>query len=88
LCYPEVEVQSMTDDEKDDRVDPVLQVLTEYEQKLKELHRTDQLAREAQRTFGALVTELERRGGVDRRAKARAERDRRGEKTPDGALVP
>jgi hypothetical protein len=78
----------MTDDEKDDPVDPVLEVLTEYEQKLKELHRTDQLAGEAQRTFGALVSELERRGGADRRAKRRSERDRRSEKIPDGVLVP
>src|SRR4051812_32671910 len=51
--------------------DPVLEVLTEYEEKLRTLHQNDRLAEEAQRTFGALVNELERRSGLDRRRKPR-----------------
>ena len=66
----------MTDHE-DDGVDPVLEVLTEYEQKLRILHQNDQLAGEAQRTFGALVTELERRSGQDRRRQGRVSGERR-----------
>jgi hypothetical protein len=61
----------------DDPADPVLEVLTEYEQKLRTLHQNDQLAEQAQRTFGALVNELERRSGVDRRKAPRQGTDRR-----------
>jgi hypothetical protein len=64
-------------DQEDDGVDPVLEVLTEYEQKLRILHQNDQLAGEAQRTFGALVSELERRSGQDRRRQGRASGERR-----------
>jgi hypothetical protein len=64
-------------DQEDDGVDPVLEVLTEYEQKLRVLHQNDQLAGEAQRTFGALVTELERRSGQDRRRQGRGSGERR-----------
>ena len=66
----------MTHDDKDP-ADPVLEVLTEYEEKLRTLHQNDRLAEEAQRTFGALVNELERRSGVDRRKIPRAGTDRR-----------
>jgi predicted nucleic acid-binding Zn ribbon protein len=66
----------MTDNE-DDPVDPVLEVLTEYEQKLRILRQNNQLAGEAHRTFGSLVHELERRSGVDRRAQPRPGADRR-----------
>jgi len=67
----------------------VLEVLTEYEQKLRTLHQNDQLAQEAQRTFGALVNELERRSGADRRKMPRAGNDRRiGQPRPAGQLVP
>jgi len=66
----------MTHDDNDP-ADPVLEVLTEYEQKLRTLHQNDQLAQEAQRTFGALVNELERRSGGDRRKIPRAGNDRR-----------
>jgi hypothetical protein len=75
--------------QKDDNPsDPVLEVLTEYEQKLRTLHQNDRLAEEAQRTFGALVTELERRSGLDRRRKARAGTDRRTGQPRAEALVP
>jgi hypothetical protein len=60
-----------------DPADPVLEVLTEYEQKLRTLHQNDRLAEEAQRTFGALVHELERRSGLDRRRKPRPGSERR-----------
>lgn len=60
-----------------DHVDPVLEVLTEYEQKLKVLQQNNQLAREAHRTFGSLVAELERRTTRDRRSSARAGINRR-----------
>ena len=63
-------------DEKDP-VDPVLEVLTEYEEKLRILHQNDQLNREAARTFGSLVADLERRTGGERRATARSTADRR-----------
>jgi hypothetical protein len=66
----------MTHDDNDP-ADPVLEVLTEYEQKLRTLHQNDQLAEQAQRTFGALVNELERRSGVDRRKSSRGGNDRR-----------
>jgi predicted nucleic acid-binding Zn ribbon protein len=62
---------------EDDPVDPVLEVLTEYEQKLRILRQNNQLAGEAHRTFGSLVHELERRSGVDRRAQPRPGVDRR-----------
>lgn len=64
-------------DKEDDPVDPVLEVLTEYEQKLRILRQNNQLAGEAHRTFGSLVHELERRSGVDRRAQPRPGADRR-----------
>ena len=67
----------MADD--NDPVDPVLEVLTEYEEKLRILHQNHQLDREAERTFGSLVTELERRTGGERRGTPRAGVDRRGE---------
>jgi hypothetical protein len=66
----------MSDDE-DEPVDPVLEVLTEYERKLRILEQNDQLEGEAQRTFGSLVDELERRTGRERREKAREDADRR-----------
>ena len=66
----------MTHDDNDP-ADPVLEVLTEYEQKLRALHQNDRLAEEAQRTFGALVHELERRSGIERRKIPRAGTDRR-----------
>jgi hypothetical protein len=66
----------MSDDE-DEPVDPVLEVLTEYEKKLRILEQNDQLEGEAQQTFGSLVHELERRTGRDRREKAREEAERR-----------
>jgi hypothetical protein len=69
----------------DDRVDPVLEVLTEYEEKLRTLHKNNQLAAEAHRTFGALVTELERRSGADRRRAARQGADRRTELAEEDA---
>ena len=65
--------------DNDDPVDAVLEVLTEYEEKLRILHQNDELNREAARTFGSLVTELERRTGDDRRATPRAGKSRRGE---------
>ena len=65
----------MADDK--DPVDPVLEVLTEYEEKLRVLHQNDQLNVEAARTFGSLVTELERRTGRDRRGTARPGANRR-----------
>ena len=64
-------------DNEDEPVDPVLEVLTEYEKKLRILEQTDQLEGEAQQTFGSLATELERRTGGERRAKAREAADRR-----------
>jgi hypothetical protein len=64
----------MSDDEP---VDPVLEVLTEYEKKLRILEQNDQLQGEAQKTFGSLVNELERRTGRERRHKAREDADRR-----------
>lgn len=66
----------MSDDE-DEPVDPVLEVLTEYEKKLRILEENDQLEGEAQQTFGSLVHELERRTGRERREKAREDADRR-----------
>lgn len=66
--------------ENEDPVDPVLEVLTEYEEKLRILHQKDELNREAARTFGSLVIELERRTGGDRRATPRAGKNRRGER--------
>ena len=66
----------MVDDE-DEPVDPVLEVLTEYEKKLRILEQNDQLEVEAQQTFGSLVDELERRTGRDRREKAREDAERR-----------
>jgi hypothetical protein len=68
--------------------DPVLEVLTEYEDKLRTLHQNDRLAEEAQRTFGALVTELERRSGPDRRREPRAGQERRTGEPRSGAVVP
>jgi hypothetical protein len=68
--------------------DPVLEVLTEYEDKLRTLHQNDRLAEEAQRTFGALVTELERRSGADRRRDPRAGQERRTGEPRSGAVVP
>ena len=76
LCSPHHRNRVMTHDDNDP-ADPVLEVLTEYEQKLRTLHQNDRLAEEAQRTFGALVNELERRSGVDRRKSSRAGTDRR-----------
>jgi hypothetical protein len=64
-------------DKDDDPVDPVLEVLTEYEKKLRILEQNDRLEGEAQQTFGALVTELERRTGSERRGRARDSVDRR-----------
>jgi hypothetical protein len=64
-------------DNDDEPVDPVLEVLTEYEKKLRILEQNDQLEGAAQQTFGSLVTELERRTGSDRRVKARESADRR-----------
>ncbi len=66
----------MSDDE-DERIDPVLEVLTAYEKKLRILEENDQLEGEAQQTFGSLVHELERRTGRERREKAREDADRR-----------
>ncbi|MEN3337947.1 MAG: hypothetical protein V7647_1623 [Acidobacteriota bacterium] len=74
-------------EQEDEGVDPVLEVLTEYEQKLRILHQNDQLAGEAQRTFGALVTELERRTGQDRRRQGRASADRRTGRPHEDALA-
>lgn len=65
--------------DNNDPVDPVLEVLTAYEEKLRILHQNDELNREAARTFGSLVTEPERRTGGDRRATPRAGKNRRGE---------
>jgi hypothetical protein len=70
-------------DNEDEAVDPVLEVLTEYEKKLRILEQTDQLEGEAQQTFGSLATELERRTGSERRAKAREAADRRQDPTAD-----
>lgn len=64
-------------DNTNDAVDPVLAVLTEFEQKLRILHQNDQLVGEAQRTFGSLVTDLERRTHADRRSAPRSAADRR-----------
>ena len=64
-------------DNEDEPVDPVLEVLTKYEKKLRILEQTDQLEGEAQQTFGSLATELERRTGSERREKAREAVDRR-----------
>jgi hypothetical protein len=64
-------------DNEDEPVDPVLEVLTEYEKKLRILEQNDQLEGEAQQTFGSLVTELERRTGSERRGRARESVDRR-----------
>jgi hypothetical protein len=64
-------------DNEDEPVDPVLEVLTEYEKKLRILEQNDQLEGEAQQTFGSLAYELERRTGNDRRVKAREAADRR-----------
>jgi hypothetical protein len=66
----------MSDDE-DEPVDPVLEVLTEYEKKLRILEQNDQLEGEARQTFRSLVHELERRTGRDRREKAREDAERR-----------
>jgi hypothetical protein len=65
----------MADDK--DPVDPVLEVLTEYEERLRVLHQNDQLNVEGARTFESLVTELERRTGRDRRGTARPGPNRR-----------
>jgi hypothetical protein len=64
-------------DNEDEPVDPVLEVLTEYEEKLRILEQNDQLEGEAQQTFGSLANELERRMGSERRAKVREAADRR-----------
>jgi hypothetical protein len=64
-------------DKDDEPVDPVLEVLTEYEKKLRILEQNDQLEREAQQTFDSLATELERRTGTERRARPRESVDRR-----------
>jgi hypothetical protein len=71
-------------DNEDEPVDPVLEVLTEYEKKLRILEQNDQLEGEAQQTFGSLATELERRTGSERRAKSRDAVDRR--RNPSGGL--
>jgi hypothetical protein len=76
LLSPASDHLSMTENE-DDPVDPVLAVLTEYEQKLRELQQNDQLEGEAQQTFESLVTELERRTSGERRETAREGVDRR-----------
>jgi predicted nucleic acid-binding Zn ribbon protein len=73
---------------EDDPVDPVLEVLTEYEQKLRILRQNNQLAGEAHRTFGSLVHELERRSGVDRRAQPRPGADRRRVSPPEQTSRP
>jgi hypothetical protein len=64
-------------DNEDEPVDPVLEVLTEYEKRLRILEQNDQLEGEAQQTFGSLANELERRMGRERRTKARETVDRR-----------
>lgn len=71
-------------DNEDEPVDPVLEVLTEYEKKLRILEQNDQLEGEAQQTFGSLVAELERRTGSERRANAREAVDRR--QNPEAGL--
>ena len=76
LLAPGTDQVRMSDNE-DEPVDPVLEVLTEYEQKLRILEQNDQLEGEAHQTFGSLANELERRMGSERRAKAREAADRR-----------
>jgi hypothetical protein len=71
-------------DNEDEPVDPVLEVLTEYEKKLRILEQNDQLEGEAQQTFGSLANELERRMGSERRARPRESVDRR--QNPEAGL--
>lgn len=58
--------------------DPVTQVLTEFEERLRTLQDEQRLVESAQETFGSLAREVERRTGQDRRSAPReGQTDRR-----------
>jgi hypothetical protein len=67
-------------------VDPVLEVLTQFEKKLRALRDQHNLDDQAEPTFRALASELERRIGQERRKVPRSDLDRRYQLP--GGLVP
>ena len=66
----------MTDDDSEP-ADPVLEVLTDFKERLRVLDERQRLTEEGERTFRELARELERRTGADRRLTARGHERRR-----------
>jgi hypothetical protein len=69
----------MSDDDSEP-ADPVLEVLTDFKERLRVLDERQRLTEEGERTFRELARELERRTGGDRRLTARGHERRRADK--------